>query len=148
MPGRAAATIEKTAREARVGVAALDGSLVIEAAPRAVKERIDVFGEIGPTRTQRRAINHPALVVGHHNDPLHPFSDSGMVVEEMPGARLVEATSILEWRLNPGRLNEELARFLEEVYSEPAEMEALAGLFTGRPATSVWRKPSGAWVEW
>jgi pimeloyl-ACP methyl ester carboxylesterase len=80
-----------------------------------------MFGEIGPTRTQRRAIQHPALIIGHHNDPLHPFSDSGMVVNEMPGARLVEATSILEWRLNPGRLNDELARFLDEVYAgEPA----------------------------
>jgi pimeloyl-ACP methyl ester carboxylesterase len=83
-----------------------------------------MFGEIGPTRTQRREINHPALVIGHHNDPLHPFSDSGMVVEEMPGARLVEATSILEWRLNPGRLNEELARFLDEAYAEPAAKAA------------------------
>jgi pimeloyl-ACP methyl ester carboxylesterase len=78
-----------------------------------------MFGEIGPTRTQRREISQAALVIGHHNDPLHPFSDSGMVVEEMPGARLVEATSILEWRLNPGRLNEELARFLDEAYAEP-----------------------------
>jgi pimeloyl-ACP methyl ester carboxylesterase len=78
-----------------------------------------MFGEIGPTRTQRREINHPALVIGHHNDPLHPFSDSGMLVDEMSGARLVEATSILEWRLSPGRLNDELARFAAEAYAEP-----------------------------
>ena len=78
-----------------------------------------MFGEIGPTRTQRKEIGHPALVIGHHNDPLHPFSDSGMVVEEMPGARLVEATSILEWRLNPGRLNDELVRILDETYAQP-----------------------------
>jgi pimeloyl-ACP methyl ester carboxylesterase len=78
-----------------------------------------MFGEIGPTRTQRRSLHHPALVIGHHNDPLHPFSDSGMLVEEMPGARLVEATSILEWRLSPSRLNGELARFLEDSYAEP-----------------------------
>ena len=37
---------------------------------------------------------------------------------------------------------------MREVYSDPAELEALAGLFTGRPETSVWRKPPGAWVEW
>jgi pimeloyl-ACP methyl ester carboxylesterase len=80
-----------------------------------------MFGEIGPTRRQRNEIAHPALVIGHRNDPLHPFSDSGTLVEELPGARLVEATSILEWRLNPGRLNDELARFLDEVYAgEPA----------------------------
>jgi pimeloyl-ACP methyl ester carboxylesterase len=78
-----------------------------------------MFGEIGPTRTQRREIGHPALVIGHHNDPLHPFSDSGMLVDELPGARLVEATSILEWRLSPTRLNGELVRFLEEAYTEP-----------------------------
>src|SRR5919201_2174565 len=78
-----------------------------------------MFGEIGPTRTQRREIGHPALVIGHHNDPLHPFSDSGTVADELVGAHLVEATSILEWRLNPGRLNEELARFLEDSYAEP-----------------------------
>jgi hypothetical protein len=37
---------------------------------------------------------------------------------------------------------------MREVYSGPAEMEALQGLFTAAPATSVWRKPPGAWVEW
>jgi pimeloyl-ACP methyl ester carboxylesterase len=78
-----------------------------------------MFGETGPTRTQRREIHHPALVIGHHNDPLHPFSDSGMLVDEMPGARLVEANSILEWRLDPARLNDELARFVAEAYAEP-----------------------------
>jgi pimeloyl-ACP methyl ester carboxylesterase len=83
-----------------------------------------MFGEIGPTRTQRREIHHPALVIGHHNDPLHPFSDSGMLVEELPGARLVEATSILEWRLNPGRLNDELARFLDDCYAAPGAVDA------------------------
>jgi len=77
-----------------------------------------MFGEIGPTRTQRREIHHPALVIGHRNDPLHPFSDSGMLVDEMPGARLVEANSILEWRLDPARLNDELARFAAEAYTE------------------------------
>ena len=78
-----------------------------------------MFGEIGPTRTQRREIHHPALVIGHRNDPLHPFSDSGMLVDEMPGARLVEANSILEWRLDPDRLNDELARFVADAYAEP-----------------------------
>jgi hypothetical protein len=37
---------------------------------------------------------------------------------------------------------------MREVYADPAELDALAGLFTGRPATSVWQKPPGAWVEW
>jgi hypothetical protein len=37
---------------------------------------------------------------------------------------------------------------MQEVYSDPAEMAVLDGLFTGAPETSVWKKPDGAWVEW
>jgi hypothetical protein len=37
---------------------------------------------------------------------------------------------------------------MQEVYSDPAEMAVLEGLFTGAPETSVWKKPEGAWVEW
>jgi len=76
-----------------------------------------LLGETAPHRDERRAIRQPALIVGHPRDPLHPFSDSGMLAEELPNARLVEATSILEWRLRPGRLNAELSAFLAEVAS-------------------------------
>jgi pimeloyl-ACP methyl ester carboxylesterase len=84
---------------------------------RAVLEGI-LFGRTAPTKEERRALQQPALVIGHPNDPLHPFSDAGMLVEEMPNARLVDANSILEWRLTPERLNNELAAFLDEVYAE------------------------------
>jgi pimeloyl-ACP methyl ester carboxylesterase len=73
-----------------------------------------LLGETAPHREERLGIQQPALIVGHPRDPLHPFSDSGMLAEELPNARLVEATSILEWRLSPKRLNAELAAFLEE----------------------------------
>jgi len=76
-----------------------------------------LLGETAPPREQRRLIDRPALVVGHQLDPLHPFSDSGMLLEELPHAQLVEANSILEWRTRPGRLDAELARFLDEVWS-------------------------------
>jgi pimeloyl-ACP methyl ester carboxylesterase len=76
-----------------------------------------LLGETAPPREQRRLIDRPALVVGHQRDPLHPFSDSGMLLEELRGAQLVEANSILEWRTRPGRLDAELARFLDEVWS-------------------------------
>ncbi len=75
-----------------------------------------LLGETAPGREQRRLIDRPAFVVGHPRDPLHPFSDSGMLAEELPQARLVEANSIFEWRTRPRRLNEELARFLDEVW--------------------------------
>lgn len=37
---------------------------------------------------------------------------------------------------------------MQEVYADPAELAPLANLFTARPATSVWKKPAGQWVEW
>jgi pimeloyl-ACP methyl ester carboxylesterase len=79
-----------------------------------------LLGETAPHREQRRKITQPTLIVGHPRDPLHPFSDSGMLAEELKNARLVEAGSILEWRLTPKRLNRELSAFLEDVWAEPS----------------------------
>lgn len=83
-----------------------------------------LLGRSAPPQEDRIHIDQPALVVGHPADPLHPFNDADMLVEEMPNARLVNASSILEWRTNPERLNEELAAFLGEVWAEPARAEA------------------------
>ena len=84
-----------------------------------------LLGETAPHREDRVKIQHPTLIVGHHRDPLHPFSDSGMLLEELPNARLVEANSILEWRLSPDRLTDELSDFLEEVWAP--QLRAVAG---------------------
>jgi pimeloyl-ACP methyl ester carboxylesterase len=83
-----------------------------------------LLGETAPARDQRRQIEQPTLVVGHPLDPLHPFSDSGMLIDELPRAQLLEANSILEWRIRPRRLNEELARFLDEVWTRLADPPA------------------------
>jgi pimeloyl-ACP methyl ester carboxylesterase len=95
-----------------------------------------LLGETAPPREQRRRIEQPTLVVGHPRDPLHPFSDSGMLIEELRAARLVEANSILEWRTRPERLNEELARFLDEVW-EADESSPAEGNGNGRSAAPV-----------
>jgi pimeloyl-ACP methyl ester carboxylesterase len=79
-----------------------------------------LLGETAPHREERRTIDRPTLIVGHTRDPIHPFSDSGMLAEEIPGATLVEANSILEWRIRPERLDDELSRFLASVWAEPA----------------------------
>jgi hypothetical protein len=76
-------------------------------------------GRTCPPHWEREKFEAPALVVGHPSDPLHPFSDSDQLVREMPNARLVDANSIIEWRLNPGRLDDELGRFLNEVWESP-----------------------------
>jgi pimeloyl-ACP methyl ester carboxylesterase len=89
------------------------------AASSAVLEGI-LFHRSAPPHHQRCEITEPALVIGHPSDPLHPFSDAGMLVEEMPNARLVDANSILEWRLTPSRLDDLLAEFLDEAYADGA----------------------------
>jgi pimeloyl-ACP methyl ester carboxylesterase len=79
------------------------------------------LGSSAPHHQFRVQMTQPTLVIGHHADPLHPFSDSGMLAEELPNSRLIEASSILEWRLSPERLDNELAKFLDDVWDAPAE---------------------------
>ncbi|HWI75027.1 MAG TPA: alpha/beta hydrolase [Baekduia sp.] len=71
------------------------------------------FGRVAPHRDIRRTIAAPALVIGHDRDPVHPFSDSDALVEELPDARLLRADSLLELRLTPERLTTEIAQFLD-----------------------------------
>jgi pimeloyl-ACP methyl ester carboxylesterase len=78
------------------------------------------FGRIAPHRTERRTFETPTLVIGHRRDPVHPFSDAGMLAEELPHSRLVEANSLVELRLSPERLTEEIAAFLDEVWAAKA----------------------------
>jgi pimeloyl-ACP methyl ester carboxylesterase len=74
------------------------------------------FGRTAPHRTERRTFETPALVIGHMRDPVHPFSDAGMLAEELPNGRLLQASSILELRLAPERLTNEIADFLDECW--------------------------------
>jgi pimeloyl-ACP methyl ester carboxylesterase len=86
-----------------------------------------LFGRTAPPREERELIGLPALVIGHPADPLHPFTDSDMLASEMPRARLVNAESIFEWLVSPGRLDDELTTFVADVYSaEPAASGAAA----------------------
>jgi len=71
------------------------------------------FGRVAPHRTLRRTFEAPALVIGHHRDPVHPFSDAGMLADELPNGRLVEADSIFELRMTPERLTNEIADFID-----------------------------------
>jgi pimeloyl-ACP methyl ester carboxylesterase len=82
------------------------------------------LGSGAPHHGLRVKMAQPTMVIGHHADPLHPFSDSGMLVEELPNAKLIEASSILEWRISPNRLDDELARFLDQVWEQSGRGEA------------------------
>jgi pimeloyl-ACP methyl ester carboxylesterase len=79
-----------------------------------------LFGRTAPDRTKRRTFTAPALVIGHPRDPVHPFSDAGMLASELPNARLIDADSIIELRLRPKRLTEKIAQFIEECWSADA----------------------------
>lgn len=82
------------------------------------------FARVAPPSRIRRTLRQPTLIIGHHRDPIHPFSDAGMLVDELPHARLVEAKSILEMRVAPKRLVHEIKDFLEELWPEPAGVPA------------------------
>jgi pimeloyl-ACP methyl ester carboxylesterase len=76
------------------------------------------FGRIAPPREERSTFTAPTLVLGHPRDPVHPFSDAGMLAKEMPNARLLQANSLTELRMQPERLTGEIAAFLDEVWGE------------------------------
>lgn len=79
------------------------------------------FGRTAPPREERVTFTAPTLVIGHRRDPVHPFSDSGMLVEELPDARLIEADHILEIRVAPERLTREIAGFVGECWKPRAK---------------------------
>jgi pimeloyl-ACP methyl ester carboxylesterase len=87
-----------------------------EPAPSAAVLQGVFAGRTAPHRTERRTFTSPALVIGHHRDPVHPFSDAGLLAEELPNARLLEASSILELRVAPDRLTDEIAEFIDECW--------------------------------
>lgn len=90
------------------------------------------FGRIAPHRSERRTFQTPALVLGHHRDPVHPFSDAGMLSKELPNGRLLEANSLVELRAQPERLTDEIAVFLNEVWGTPRAVAKRRG--AKRPA--------------
>ncbi|HET6167134.1 MAG TPA: alpha/beta hydrolase [Marmoricola sp.] len=85
------------------------------------------FGRVAPPSRLRRAIQAPALVVGHTRDPIHPFADAEMLAEELVGARFVEARNVLEWGLAPDRLDAVAIAFVEECYADPAAGRQVSG---------------------
>src|SRR4051794_2110898 len=78
------------------------------------------FGRIAPSREERALFETKTLVIGHPRDPIHPFSDADELAREMRNARLVDANSILELRLAPERLTNEIARFIDDCWRPTA----------------------------
>jgi len=98
------------------------------------------FGRIAPHRDIRRTFEAPALVIGHPRDPIHPFSDAGMLAEELPNGRLLNANSILELRTRPERLTAEIADFVDGCWA-PRDTRRRA---PARPRTQRRTRPRAA----
>lgn len=75
-----------------------------------------LFGRIAPPRSARREIGGPALVIGHRNDPIHPFGDADSLAADMPHAEFVHARSPVELRFDPERLTNAIIGFVARCY--------------------------------
>jgi len=76
-----------------------------------------LYGRAAPGHLERSRFQTPALVIGHPRDPVHPFSDAGMLASELPNARLVNARSIFELRVRPTRLTNKIAAFVGQCWA-------------------------------
>jgi pimeloyl-ACP methyl ester carboxylesterase len=100
------------------------------------------YGRVAPPREERAEMKQPTLVIGHYRDPIHPFSDSDMLVRELPNARLIEASSILELRLTPERLTSEIVAFVERCFRRTPKSGARARSGPRAGRTTRARRPS------
>ena len=79
-----------------------------------------LVGPVAPTMEQRRALQAPALILGHRYDLIHPFDDANNLLRQIPDATLLRAHSPVELRLRPARLTEEIVAFLDRVAGRTA----------------------------
>jgi pimeloyl-ACP methyl ester carboxylesterase len=100
------------------------------------------YGRVAPPREERAKMTHKTLVIGHYRDPIHPFSDSDMLVRELPNARLVQASSILELRLTPERLTNEIVGFVEDCFTPARSSTSRRRTGSGAARSSRTRRPS------
>ena len=87
-----------------------------------------LYGRAAPGHHERCSMQTPALIIGHPRDPVHPFSDAGMLASELPNARLLNAHSILELRLRPARLTNRIAAFVQQCWDADASSPASAAV--------------------
>lgn len=100
------------------------------------------YGRVAPPREERAKMTQRTLVIGHYRDPIHPFSDSDMLVRELPNARLVQASSVLELRLTPERLTGEIVSFVEECFRPAPKTGSRRRASSGARAGARSRRPS------
>ncbi len=114
----------------RTGVGALDSvmnSLSNDPVEIAAVLHGVLAGPITPTVDERAAMMMPTLVIGHGSDRIHPFHDAERLALRMPNARLVRANSLLELRVRPERLTNEIADLLDTAWQASEPVHRIAG---------------------
>lgn len=99
----------------------MGANMLLDLVKRDPDSTIDVlkglfYGPLAPSKAERSRINQPTLVIGHRHDLIHPYSDAADLAEDLPDARLVDASSIVELRLTPKRLTREVVEFVDECW--------------------------------
>ena len=84
-------------------------------------------GPIAPTVDQRAAMDIPALVIGHKVDHVHPFHDAQQLARRLPRGQLIQANSVLELRVHPERLTEQIHGLLDAAWARPVRRARRAG---------------------
>ncbi|MBK9179424.1 MAG: alpha/beta hydrolase [Acidimicrobiales bacterium] len=111
------------ARLPRTPNGSLNSVLQIVSSPPEVTKAVlhgILTGPVAPTVEERQAITAPTLVIAHTRDLIHPFSDAEALAELLPNGRLEPARSMLELRLAPERLTQQIAAFLDEAWTGAA----------------------------
>jgi pimeloyl-ACP methyl ester carboxylesterase len=103
-----------------------------------------LYGRVAPDHRERVGLDIPALVIGHDRDPLHPFSDAGMLASELPRARLVHARSMLELRVRPQRLTAEITEFVSDCWRATERATVTSGGTPARRRSSGRRRSVGS----
>jgi pimeloyl-ACP methyl ester carboxylesterase len=101
------------------GIGPLDSLLgILKSDPREVSAVLHgmLMGPLAPTVEQRQAITAPALVLGHGGDFVHSFPDAKRLASQLPYARLIRTRTFAELWVCPGRLTNEIAKFLDRVW--------------------------------
>ena len=79
-------------------------------------------------------------MIGHQYDIIHPFSDAGMLAEELPNGRLLQARSLVELRVAPRRLTDEIAAFIDDCWKPRAAARACARVLIAHSAANLTRR--------
>lgn len=116
-----AQVISKTAQLIPSSLVPFSANILVDLIKRDPATTVEIlkglyYGRVAPPVEERRQITQPALVIGHRYDPIHPMQDAETLVDDLPNAHLIEASSIAELRMMPERLTDEVVDFVDQCW--------------------------------